>query len=699
MAAPASARLPSPSSIFALATNATATNARLSSSSASAALSLRTLPVSRAVVARVLMSGRGLSSLSSCSASPARRGFGSSSVSSSSSNSKNVAAAAASAEAEAEAEASSSDDARFANPYGSDEELLSAFDAAWDEHVSQLKQHGHWSETSSEGADLSAAGQLKHANLKFARARADAIFSVDVDKIKALLAPPLPYTDRKTSNSAKRLLATYVEGKDLEHGEGGPAKIDDLMRLVLAARFGATAQRVAAAAAGDGGEAEYVPAPPSGEDLLSGRTLKSPAYLAAAIELFPEIARVMAAEPDEGAVARAREAAEVAEVAKAKAMAEAQAAAAAAGEGRYGNNDRYGDRNDRYGDRRRDDRFGDRSNNRYGNNNDRREQRSDQMRPGDWRCPSCDAHNFAARDTCFRCGVPPDPAVAAAAREALTASRAASASRRFERSSGGGEQPKRDSGDWDCEGCGSSNFAWRGSCYRCGGDRPASAGPIPERTSNSNFGERRERSFDRGDRGDRGGYERTERVARTPSPGDWFCNSCGKDNFARRDSCFSCGTPRAADARVVPGDPRGASGSFGDRRPPRRDSFGGEERGPPPPREGDWPCPDCGFSNFASRGSCFRCGGGRPASAGPIPERRSFGGGGGYGDRREGGGGYGGGGGGYQRREGGGGGGRGGYGRRDDGGGRGGGGSNWSSNSPSAGGGAPPPAPVDLDWD
>lgn len=635
----------------------------------------RTLPVSRAVVARVLMSGRGLSALSSCGSGAARRGFGTNG------SSRGAAAAAASASAEADADASPSDAANN-NPFGSDEALLAAFDAAWDEHVSKLKEHGHWSETSSEGAALSAAGALKHANLSFARARGDAIFTIDAAKVSALLAPPLPYVDRKTANSAKRLVATYVDGKDLEHGEGGPAKTEDVMRLVLAARFGASAQR-AAAARGEGVEEPASSAEP--DDLLSGRTVKSPGYLAAAIELLPELARVMAAEPEAGAAARAAEALERAEAAKAAAAAERQAALARGGGDTFSRDDRYGDRQrrddrfgggDRFGDRRRsDDRFGDRR-----DRGDRGDREPRAMRPGDWRCPSCDAHNFAARDACFRCGTLPDPAVAAEAREALAASRAASSARRSFDRSGGGEEQQRREGDWDCEGCGSSNFSWRGSCFRCGGDRPASAGPIPERTSsyggrdrNSSFGD------SRGDRG--GGYEQRER--RVPSPGDWFCNSCGKDNFARRDSCFSCGTPRAADVRIVPGDPRGgaSSSSFGDRRQPRRFDDG-EERGPPPPREGDWPCPDCGFSNFASRGSCFRCGGDRPASAGPIPERRSYGGGGG--------------GGGYQRRDGGGGygGGRG-YGRRDDGG-RGGGGSNWSSSS---GGGAPPPAPVDLDWD
>ena len=37
-----------------------------------------------------------------------------------------------------------------------------------------------------------------------------------------------------------------------------------------------------------------------------------------------------------------------------------------------------------------------------------RDQRSEQPRikPGDWMCPACDAHNYASRGECFRCRGP-----------------------------------------------------------------------------------------------------------------------------------------------------------------------------------------------------------------------------------------------------------------------------------------------------
>merc|ERR1719330_1621962 len=51
-----------------------------------------------------------------------------------------------------------------------------------------------------------------------------------------------------------------------------------------------------------------------------------------------------------------------------------------------------------------------------------------------------------------------------------------------------------------------------------------------------------------------GGMQRRE--------GDWDCPACGKMNFANREECFSCGTPK----------PRGGRGgrSPPGRSPPRR---------------------------------------------------------------------------------------------------------------------------------
>lgn len=49
---------------------------------------------------------------------------------------------------------------------------------------------------------------------------------------------------------------------------------------------------------------------------------------------------------------------------------------------------------------------------------------------------------------------------------------------------------------------------------------------------------------------DRGSEQRDEQ-----RPGDWACPSCGANNFARRDDCFRCGTPKGrAKRNFGPGD-------------------------------------------------------------------------------------------------------------------------------------------------
>jgi hypothetical protein len=59
-----------------------------------------------------------------------------------------------------------------------------------------------------------------------------------------------------------------------------------------------------------------------------------------------------------------------------------------------------------------------------------------QLRPGDWLCPSCHAHNFARRQTCHLC---------------VTAR----------------PQPRLRPGDWLCASCHAHNFARRQTCHQC----------------------------------------------------------------------------------------------------------------------------------------------------------------------------------------------------------------------------------------
>ncbi|KAL3819080.1 hypothetical protein ACJIZ3_004985 [Penstemon smallii] len=107
-------------------------------------------------------------------------------------------------------------------------------------------------------------------------------------------------------------------------------------------------------------------------------------------------------------------------------------------------------------------------------------------------------------------------------------------------------------------------------------------------------------------------------------PGDWNCRSCQHLNFQRRDSCQRCGDPR-------PGDNfGGGGGGFGG----GRSSFGFTG---PDVRPGDWYCSlsNCGAHNFASRSTCFKCGGLKEEAGGgfdtDMSRSRGFGFGGGLG--------------------------------------------------------------------
>lgn len=71
-------------------------------------------------------------------------------------------------------------------------------------------------------------------------------------------------------------------------------------------------------------------------------------------------------------------------------------------------------------------------------------------------------------------------------------------------------------------------------------------------------------------------------------PGDWNCKNCQHLNFSRRDYCQRCRDPRP-DLQFGNGYSTVGVLTSLDIRP------------------GDWYC-SCGYHNFASRSSCFKCG-------------------------------------------------------------------------------------------
>ena len=84
-------------------------------------------------------------------------------------------------------------------------------------------------------------------------------------------------------------------------------------------------------------------------------------------------------------------------------------------------------------------------------------------RSGDWDCPSCKAHVFSSKAVCFRCLFPRPPNA-----DSPTPSSGSGGGH------GGGRQPARRTGDWDCpnQSCRALVFASRQSCFRCGSPPP-----------------------------------------------------------------------------------------------------------------------------------------------------------------------------------------------------------------------------------
>ncbi|KAL6074989.1 Asparagine-rich protein (ARP protein) [Balamuthia mandrillaris] len=106
-------------------------------------------------------------------------------------------------------------------------------------------------------------------------------------------------------------------------------------------------------------------------------------------------------------------------------------------------------------------------------------------------------------------------------------------------------------------------------------------------------------------------------------PGDWYCPNCGDHQFASRNVCRKCSTPRSYDyiamtsatTENVPPLLAGGVGGVGSEAmtndglimvPPTITA--GTGMGMMATRPGDWYCPNCADMNFASRQACRKCG-------------------------------------------------------------------------------------------
>ncbi|KAI8335523.1 hypothetical protein BC941DRAFT_71703 [Chlamydoabsidia padenii] len=223
-----------------------------------------------------------------------------------------------------------------------------------------------------------------------------------------------------------------------------------------------------------------------------------------------------------------------------------------------------------------------------------------QVRPGDWNCPNCSFHNFASRRHCFKCNAensaghtsslmatPTGPAggndtssgtlnnTGTPLSNSGLPSSSSTSSHSYTSNQTPGSATPFTSGDWICTSttCGFHNYSSRAQCLKCGSYRPGAPGSValaPSTSSSSSQGT---------------GY-----------------NNSSTNNSNNNSNIINVNTNTSSNHNN--NSPHNTSNPY---HAPRPASF----------RPGDWFC-SCGFQNFASRMSCFRCQAPNPAPAQPA---------------------------------------------------------------------------------
>ncbi|GAB5363774.1 hypothetical protein AAMO2058_000912000 [Amorphochlora amoebiformis] len=180
------------------------------------------------------------------------------------------------------------------------------------------------------------------------------------------------------------------------------------------------------------------------------------------------------------------------------------------------------------------------------------------MRPGDWICTGCGAHNYKDKIVCFRCRGPN-------LNNLITPQMSNASSFR--------------PGDWFCGGCSAHNYADKKACFKCKRPKPllqnqptanpgmATLSPAVQLLLNAAKG--------------------IEGLPANFRAGDWICRSCKAHNYHDKTNCFKCKQPKPKNA---------ATESL---------ALGGGI--PPNFRVGDWICIFCQAHNFASKTACYKC--------------------------------------------------------------------------------------------
>jgi len=191
-------------------------------------------------------------------------------------------------------------------------------------------------------------------------------------------------------------------------------------------------------------------------------------------------------------------------------------------------------------------------------------------------------------------------------------------------------------GDWICPGCSNHNYASRAACYRC---------QLPKHTAVVWGGSANGGNTQLAGIGGMGAAAVVSMSGGTPTnsaassggidmrPGDWLCQVCSNHNYASKQACNRCATPKGLTTaahgvkQLRPGDwlcdgPGGCNNvNFASRRqcnkcgrdkPASSTSVSASAAtagmaGTANVRAGDWGCVKCGNHNYASRTACNKC--------------------------------------------------------------------------------------------
>ena len=175
-------------------------------------------------------------------------------------------------------------------------------------------------------------------------------------------------------------------------------------------------------------------------------------------------------------------------------------------------------------------------------------------------------------------------------------------------------------GNWSCTTCATVNFASRTECHYCrrpfpGGTMPM--GGMPDMSMGMGGLPHSHSQMPPGGPG--GGPPKLSGAPVEGIGGNWRCNGCANVNFAKREHCNRCQTPRPPLEQILQREQeleqeRAVAAATGAAlsTPTAPGVRAGKFAPPVAGIDGNWECTTCNSVNFASRETCHRCQAARP---------------------------------------------------------------------------------------